>query len=179
MNNNINEFIDSIKKVKKNRIHKVNNSFGVYDSYKWIRKNKWLNIGKPITEHQFYTIIRSINDYYSEQLSTGNSFKIPYKMGIIELRKYKSYIKEEDGKIKTNLPIDWDRTIRLWYEDQESYKDKTLIKKQEKEIFKFCYNKSSAEYINKSFFNFKINRSIKIKLKENINNGIIDAFIIS
>ena len=38
-------------------------------------------------------------------------------MGIIELRKYKSYIKEEDGKIKTNLPIDWDRTIRLWYED--------------------------------------------------------------
>ena len=36
MNNNINEFIDSIKKVKKNRIHKVNNSFGVYDSYKWI-----------------------------------------------------------------------------------------------------------------------------------------------
>ena len=32
------------------------------DAYKWIRKNKWLDIGSPVSEHDFYKIIRGIND---------------------------------------------------------------------------------------------------------------------
>ena len=61
MNNDIIQFKNSIKKNKESRLHKITNSFGVYDSYKWIRKNKWLNIGRPVTEHEFYSIIRTMN----------------------------------------------------------------------------------------------------------------------
>ena len=61
MNNDIIQFKNSIKKNKESRFHKITNSFGVYDSYKWIRKNKWLNIGRPVTEHEFYSIIRTMN----------------------------------------------------------------------------------------------------------------------
>jgi hypothetical protein len=43
------------------RYYKVNNSLGVYDAYKWIRKNKWFNIGRPLKEHEFYSIIRKVN----------------------------------------------------------------------------------------------------------------------
>jgi hypothetical protein len=45
------EFRKRVLKVSGPRKHKVNNSFGVYDCYKAIRKNKWFNIGKPIPEH--------------------------------------------------------------------------------------------------------------------------------
>ena len=44
-------FRREILKIDGPRKHKINNSNGVYDSYKWIRKHKWLNIGGPLTEH--------------------------------------------------------------------------------------------------------------------------------
>jgi hypothetical protein len=59
----------------------------------------------------------------------------------LELRKYDASIKIVDGKVKTNLPIDWDKTLKLWYEDEEAYKQRTLIKMEEKEIYKVHYNK--------------------------------------
>jgi hypothetical protein len=33
-------FIDDIKKIKEKRNHKIKNSYGVYDAYKYYRKNK-------------------------------------------------------------------------------------------------------------------------------------------
>ena len=44
-------FKSSIQHLQDNRNHKITNSLGVYDSYKYIRKNKWLDIGRPLTEH--------------------------------------------------------------------------------------------------------------------------------
>jgi hypothetical protein len=38
-------FRKDVLKVSGPRKHKARNSFGVYDSYKYIRKNKWMNIG--------------------------------------------------------------------------------------------------------------------------------------
>ena len=46
---------------------------------------------------------------------------------------------------------------------------------EEKELFKIFYNKGSAEYINKSFYQFKLNRELKLALKQRIKNNQIDA----
>lgn len=169
-------FKSSIQKLNDTRIHKVNNSLGVYDAYKWIRKNKWLNIGKCLTEHEFYGIIRKVNDYLANELVKGNDIKLPHRMGRLELRKYDARITFDGTKVKTNLPIDWDKTLKLWYEDEESYKSKTLIKMEEKEIFKVYYNKHLADYNNQVFYEFNINRDIKRRLKQRIKEGKIDAF---
>ena len=169
-------FKSSIQKLNDTRIHKVNNSLGVYDAYKWIRKNKWLNIGKSLTEHEFYGIIRKVNDYLANELVKGNDIKLPNRMGRLELRKYEARITFDGEKVKTNLPIDWDKTLKLWYEDEESYKNKTLIKMEEKEIFKVYYNKHLADYNNQVFYEFNINRDIKRRLKQRIREGKIDAF---
>ena len=48
-----------------------------------------------------------------------------------------------------------------------------------KEIFRLIYNKSKAEYINKSFYELRFNREIKKKLKYNIKEGLIDAFLLN
>lgn len=172
----MNDIRKRILKVNENRNHSVKNSLGVYDAYKYIRKNKWFDIGKPVSEHDFYTIIRSVNNYLADEIVNGNDINLPYRLGRIELRKYSTYIKYSNGKIVNNLPIDWDRTLELWAEDSESFKNKTIIKAEEKEIFKVYYNKKNAEYNNKSFYEFKVNRDIKKRLKHKIKGGAVDAF---
>ena len=170
-------FRREVLKVNKSRVHKVKNSLGVYDAYKWLRKNKWLDI-EPISEHDFYAIIRAVNKALAKSFLHLGSIKLPLRMGEIILRKYHPSITSQDGKIKTNLPVDWDSTLQLWSEDKESYKKRTLIRLEEKEVFKVLYDKSKALYNNKSFYTFELNRDIKLSLKNQLKNGLLDAFML-
>lgn len=170
------DFRRKILKINESRIHKVNKSLGVYDAYKWIRKNKWLDIGRPLTEHEFYTIIRQVNNLLADNILDGNDIHLPHRMGDIELRKYENIVEFRNGILIDSLPIDWDRTLKLWCEDEEAYKNKTLIKMEEKETFRVFYNKGIANYENKSFMQFETNRNLKLRLKQKIKNKTIDAF---
>ena len=171
------DFRREVLKVNKPRVHKVKNSLGVYDSYKWLRKNKWLDVG-PISEHDYYAIIRTINKLLALNFLVTGSIKFPERMGEITLRKYPAKITLNNGKVQTNLPIDWDATLNLWSEDKDSYDNRTLIRAEEREIFKVLYDKSKALYNNKSFYNFELNRDIKKALKKKLKNGLLDAFIL-
>ena len=170
-------FRREVLKVNKSRVHKVKNSLGVYDAYKWLRKNKWLGM-EPISEHDFYAIIRAVNKALAKSFLHLGSIKLPLRMGEIILRKYHPSITSQDGKIKTNLPVDWDSTLQLWSEDKESYKKRTLIRLEEKEVFKVLYDKSKALYNNKSFYTLELNRDIKLSLKKQLKNGLLDAFML-
>ena len=169
-------FRKSVLKVNEPRTHKVRNSNGVYDAYKWVRRNKWLDIGRPVTEHEFYSIIRQVNNLLVDSILRGNDIIFPHRLGSLGLRKYRPTIAIKNDKLKVNLPIDWDRTLRLWAEDEESYKERTLVKMEEKEIFKVFYNKRTANYNNKSFYTFEINRDVKRRLKQKIKSRALDAF---
>lgn len=171
------EFKSEVQHLDSPRKHKVTNSIGVYSAYKWIRKNRWLNIGRCLTEHEFYSIIRKVNDYLADSFLHGNDIKLPHRMGRIELRKYDVRVSLDGEKVKTNLPIDWDKTLKLWYEDEEAYKEKTLVKVEEKEIFKVYYNKQLADYNNQVFYEFNVNRELKKRLKQRIKEGVLDGFL--
>lgn len=170
------EFRRQVLKVDGPRVHKVNNSYGVYDAYKFLRKNKWLDVGQSVTEHQYYSIIRKMNNLLADSLIQGHDIELPCRMGTIEVRKYDATISIDNGKIKTNLPVDWDRTLKLWSEDEEAYKERTLIKMEEKEVFKVYYNRIKADYNNKSLYEFIVNRDLKRRLKQKIKSGNFDAF---
>lgn len=171
----MNDFRKTVLKVNDSRKHKVTGSLGVYDAYKYIRKNKWFNIGRPLTEHEFYSIIRRVNEYLAYNLLHGHDIILPNRMGRLELRKTNTYIKLDNGKLKTNLPIDWDRTLQLWQEDEEAYNNKTLLKIEQKELFKCQYNKDLANYKNKSFYQFSLNRDLKKRISKKIKNKELDA----
>lgn len=170
------EFKRRIKKVNQPREYKVRNSWGVYDGYKYYRKNKPDSKEYILTESQYFSIIRKINLHLVDELVLGNDVRLPKSMGTIEIRKYDSRVRlEKDGKLYTNLPIDWDKTLKLWYEDEEAFKDKTLVRVEEHEIFRVYYNRESATYNNKSYYKFLFNKDLRVRLKQRIKEGLIDA----
>ena len=121
-NMNYSEFRRQIQNSSK-RCHKVTNSLGSYDAYKYIRKNKWFDIGRPLTEHEFYQIIRRVNNYLAEELVNGNDIIFPNRMGKLELRKRNSLpVIDKNGSLKVTYAIDWDSTLKLWYDDEEAFK---------------------------------------------------------
>ena len=177
MINSYKDFKSAIQGLQNTRTHKVTNSLGSYDAYKYIRRNKWFNIGRPLTEHEFYQIIRRINNYLAEELINGNDVIFPNRMGKLELRKRNSLpIIDKNGNLKVTYAIDWDNTLKLWYEDEEAFNNKTLVRLPERNIFRIKYNKNTANYNNKSFMEFQVNRNIKVRLKQKIKNNEIDAF---
>lgn len=169
------EFVSQVQKQRAPKQAKVRNSFGVYDCYKAIRKQKWLDIGRPLKEHEFYSIIRSINDLLAEELANGKEVVFPSRMGKLELRKFSNSVSLVDGKIKNTYPIDWENTLRLWFEDEESRNKKTLLRHESEYTFHIKYNKFAANYENQCFYEFSLNRFIKIALKNNILKGKIDT----
>ena len=177
MINSYKDFKLAIQGLQNTRTHKITNSLGVYNAYKYIRKNKWFDIGRPLTEHEFYQIIRKVNNYLAEELVNGNDITFPNRMGKLELRKRNSLpVIDKNGSLKVTYAIDWDSTLKLWYDDEEAFNNKTLVRLPERSIFRVKYNKDTANYENKSFMEFQVNRSIKTRLKQKIKNNEIDAF---
>lgn len=170
------EYRKEVLKVDKPRKTSISNSWGVYDAFKYYRKNKPKDKKYVLSESQYFAIVRRTNLLLVEELFNQNDIVFPYSMGRLEVRKTIPRVYIDNGKIKSTYPIDWDGTIRLWYEDQESREKKTLLKKKEKAVFRIVYNKSKAMYTNKNYFEFIVNRTIKRGLKDTILQGDFDAF---
>lgn len=169
------KFIEEVTKQRGKKNFKVTNSFGVYDVYKLIRKNNWFDIGRPLKEHEFYTIIRSVNKLLAQELIAGNPIIFPQRMGRLELKKHKAGPFIVNGKLKVSYPIDWKKTLDLWYEDEEARNNKTLIRIMENVVYTVRYNRYNANYNNQSYYQFALNRNIKKALKESIQNGMTDS----
>lgn len=170
------EYRNKVLKVDKPRKTSISNSWGVYDAFKYYRKNKPKDKKYVLSESQYFAIVRRTNLLLAEELFNQNDIVFPYSMGRLEVRKTIPRVYIDNGKIKSTYPIDWDGTIRLWYEDQESREKKTLLKKKEKAVFRIVYNKSKAFYTNKNYFEFKVNRPLKLALRDVILQGDFDAF---
>lgn len=169
------EFNTELRKARVPRKAKVRNSWGIYDCYKHIRKNGWYDIGRPLKEHEFYSIIRSVNKLLADEIANGNEVVFPSRMGKLEIRKFKPGISIVNDKLKITYPVAWEETIRLWFEDEEARNNKTLVRNESPYIYQVRYNKYTANYENKSFYEFSTNRFIKIALGKNVKKGKIDT----
>lgn len=175
----LSEFRKRVLKAEEKKHHfRVTNSNGVKEAWRWIKKNKWLGIGQPITELELGTIIKTINNTLQDQLLDGKDVLLPHRMGRLEIRKFIAKKEYQGDKLVTNLPVDWKRTIELWWEDEDCYELKTLVRYEASERFTIYYNKDYALYTNKSFYKFIPTRTIKRKLKQRIMNGGFDALLL-
>lgn len=157
------------------RNYKITNSIGVYDLYKFIRKNHWYDIGRPLKEHEFYTIIRSVNKLLAENIVNGETVVFPEQMGKLELRKYPKGVKFVDGKLKNSYPIDWKSTNLLWATDEGERQKHTLLRYESPVVYHVRYCKEEATFENKTFYQFRLHQKLRQKLKDNIINGKTDT----
>lgn len=170
------DFRREVLGLNRTRKHKVSKSYGVYDAYKYYRKFKPKDKKYILKESQYFSIIRTINDLFVEELLKGNDVTFPLRMGKLELRKRATSVDIVNGKVVNNMPVDWDRTLRLWAEDEEAYRDRFLVKIEEKEVFYINYSKGLATYNNRTYYQFIANRQLKRNLKKKIKQNEIDAF---
>ncbi len=170
------EFEKMVRKVDQPRNFAVSHSWGIYDAYKKIRKDGWYDIGRPLKEKEFYSIVRGVNLLLADNLANGKTVVFPSRMGKLELRKYPVGVSIVNGHLKNTYPICWQDTLRLWFEDEEARKAKTLLRKDDQqERYHIRYNKFDANYENLSFYEFVLNRFIKIALDKNLKKGKIDT----
>lgn len=168
------EFNTQIRKAREPKSFRVNNSWGVYDCYKAIRKHQWFDIGRPLKEHEFYSIIRKVNKLFAQEVAGGGEFTFPSRMGKLEIRRAVPGVSIVEGKLKNTYVIDWGSTVRLWYDDEEAKRKKTLVR-FENDIFHVKYNKFTANFENQSFYEFDTNRFLRKALQENVRQGKIDT----
>ena len=168
-------FLDDIQKRCQKKNFKISGSFGVYDAYRKIRKHQWYDIGRPLKEKEFYAIVRGINNMFAEEISNGNTVTFPERMGKLELRKKQCGASLVNGKLKVTYPIDWSNTLKLWFEDEEAKNEKVLLRQKEDHVYRVKYCKYDANYENKSFYEFALNRFIKKALKDKIKKGLTDT----
>lgn len=170
---NYKEFSVQLRKANTKKSCKVNNSFRIKDIWRWVKKNKWFDLGQSITELQMGTIVKRINQYYQDRLLKGYTVKFPCGMGELYLVKYQIKPYYKDGKLKIPIPIDWKSTIDMWYEDEETYKNKLVTRYNIREIYKVCYSTRKAAYKNKTFMKFVTSRTLKNKIKEMVKQGFM------
>lgn len=160
---------------KKVREYKITNSIGVYDIYKMVRKSHWYDIGRPLKEHEFYAIIRSVNRLLAENIANGETVVFPWQMGKLELRKYPRGVSLVDGKLRNTYPIDWKSTNQLWAEDEEECQKRTLLRYESPMVYSVKYCKKDATYENKTFYQFRLHQKVRKELMKNIINGKTDT----
>ena len=169
------DFETKILKRNGGKKFKISNSWGIEDAFHAIRKSGGFKGKADVTESEFRQIVREVNKELGKLLSDGKEVRLPCGMGKLELRKYKGSPKIVNGKLKVNYPVDWHRTIELWYSDEEAKKNKTLVRFDRGYVYYIKYSKFGANYTNQCYYKFAINRFIKTALKENILKGKVDA----
>lgn len=162
------EYIDSVKNVKNKRNHKIKNSIGTNDFI-----SAYVKLHKDCDSTLIRQVIKRINQLSAKKIAEGHYLKLPLQMGGFEVREFDTYVRLQDGKVKTNRPIDWDATLKLWYSDEASKKNKVLVRKDSKKVYKVFYNRGKAKYTNKVFFTFVTNRGLKQLIKYNIDEDIL------
>lgn len=171
------EFKNAVRKITSKRETKIKNSYGIYDGYKYYRKNKDKSKEYILTESQYFLITREVNKILKELFLNGEDIKFPHNMGHLSIKKYDTSPKFINGKLKTNKFVDWNKTLELWYEDEEANDNKIVVYFDNNESFKIHYRKNKAKFKNKSYYKFMPNRQLKRELSNNIKENKIDAFI--
>lgn len=165
------EFIKQVKKVNNPRKHKFAHGYKMRDYYYNFKKHN-----KNLTETQFSFALHALFGVLFNNLITGKDADLGLNLGKLDVRKRRKKVKFIDGKVVSNLPIDWNATLKLWHSDESCRKKKTLVRCDNEYIFRVWYNKGLAKYINKKFIEFKSSRKLKLALKKAIIEDNLDSF---
>lgn len=147
----------------------IRDCWGINDAYRYLKAKKRIDTD----EATFKKVIQAINKEAATKVSLGEDVKFPHKMGGI--RVYKTF-RKIDPKSR---PVNWDVTLSLWEEYPECKERRQLVFHDEKVYYKISYACRKAAFHNRIFYTFKVVRDIKKRLKQNILEDKVEAFLLN
>lgn len=159
------EFRAKILKIHGGNKHKITGSYGITDAYRQYYSKKY---PKPVSASLYSSIVIDMHNLMIDSFLEGNDIDLPQKMGYIQLVKMLN---------RRNNMVDWYRTLQLWYSDEESKKNKTIVRREDKECFNIEHINKKRHYPNKTYMMFRAARGFKDRLKQKIRDNEIDAFV--
>jgi hypothetical protein len=130
-----------------------------------------------ISRPKYGEVISAINsEIMNLVIDKGFKFKMPSRMGTIEIRKKKSvtYI-DDNGNFINNLPVDWGATNKLWKEDSDAAEKKKLIRHTNPHtrgyVARFYLDKGAANFKNKRIYKFSPCREAQRDLAKAIHDN--------
>ena len=159
--------------------YKIRNSYGVRDYLKYYRNTRPDKSSYVLTPETFYKILRRVGDLLCESLSAGESLVLPEGMGEIIVSRKKVRDSFEDGKFRTSRFVDWGATLDLWYEDRESYENRTLLFREEDTKTIIRYSSKNATFVNKIFYDLHLTKYITKAIGRRSNTEFDNAVILN
>lgn len=143
---------------------------------------KYYNSIKPkvanyvVGELLYFDILNRVNLEIEELLLQGNIVKLPSVFGELSIRMKILKVGIKNGKLFNKKPIDWENTLKLWYEDEEAAKSKKLVKIETDVSYRLYYPKIRAKYKNKSCISMRSNRHFRARMTDRICNTDFQCF---
>lgn len=164
------EFDKQIRRVNDKRNTYLPTGYTMRSAYRWYRKAH----KDGMTEKLYDAVIKAVNIRVAEKLYRGEKFKIPHRMGYMELRKVNHRLVRKNGRIVTL--INWPATHKLWYDDEEARERKALIRYEESISYRIYYNKFQCNCDNIKFYDLHVIRPLRKKIRRGMEEGdIVDA----
>ena len=169
------EFLNKLQKCG-SKPYKIKHCLGSRNAWKWVRRNKWKALGGERCDQSLYSqIIDEINKILAEKLLEGHDIELPYQMGNLVLSRVPTRVRIVDGESRNNYRIDWKKTCRYMYEDDEAMMQHKRVKRIEPYIYTIRYYKRRAQFQNRCFYWFRPNRSLVRALGKAIDDGRVRA----
>lgn len=153
---------------------RVKGSVGMNQAFAYYKRNNG-----TLASDAFRKLIHRINQLLQESLSLGEEIELPQRMGRLEVAKFRTKVRFENGKMITNKAIDWPETKKLWEEDEWCRKNRKYIRFENEFIYRLRYRKQKANYKNKTYIKYYANRDLQRKLSSNIRDNKIEGFLIN
>ena len=172
------DYLKEVQNVHGSRKHKISGSKNTIDGLRYYRKIRPREKEFVLTDKEYLSIIREMNNLVVDYLIENKSIRLPAGFGKLEVVKYetKSWI-DEDGRFMSTKKIDMNSTLKLWYEDEESRLNKTLVRYDDEFIFRFNYPQRCRMYKYNGYYSIRFNRNLQQKLKLAIQAGNYDTYL--
>lgn len=167
----------TFKEYRKSILSK-NRHKNIYSQYrmKYLSRQVKKRLKSKLDDLLIAKIIGDLNKECTNYLLKYGEITFPANIGKIEIRKVKTKVWLEDGKVRTTKPIDWCKTLKLWYEDAEAAQKKILLRRPDEYKYYIMYNRISSNYKYSQFYIFDVIKETNRRLSILICNNEFDTF---
>ena len=168
----------ALMKSRAGRDNKYKSAFSIRDAYKEYKRNM-PDASYTLTEEEHRHILNAIFEGMADKFLKYGIVRLGGRLGAIELIKKKTKVyKRKDGTLFANYPIDWDKTLELYYNDAEAREKRIFVRKCDNDYsYRIKYRASKASLKNSCYVQFRPSGLFRSRVSKAIKENKVDGLI--